>query len=66
MYCPSFTTEVVLFPVALVAKPQVASQYHFNEKPDTITDDTVSHHAITVIFVKLTTGSIQETVPLVG
>ena len=32
-YCPSFTTEVVLFFVALVAKPRVASQYHFNEKP---------------------------------
>ena len=32
-YCPSFTTEVVFVSVALVAKPRVASQYHFNEKP---------------------------------
>ena len=56
-----------IFLVALVAKPQVASQYHFNENPHTtITDDTVSHHVIMVIFVLLTTGSIQKTVPSVG
>ena len=52
--------------MALVAKPRVASQYHFNEKPHTITDDTVSHHVITVIFEVLTMGSIQKTVPSVG
>ena len=46
--------------MALVAKPQVASQYHFNEKPHTITDDTVSHHVIMVIFVLLAMGSIKN------
>ena len=65
-YCPSFTTEVVLFFVALVAKPRVASQYHFNEKPHTIADDMVSHHVITLFFVLLATRSIQKTVPSVG
>ena len=55
-----------IFSVALVAKPRVASQYHFNEKPHTITDNTVSHRVITVIFVLLAMGSIQKTVPLVG
>ena len=52
--------------MALVAKPLVASQYHINEKPHTITDDTVSHRVIMVIFVLLAMGSIQKTVPLVG
>ena len=46
--------------MALVAKPRVASQYHFNEKPHTITDDMVSHRVITVIFVLLATRSIQK------
>ena len=55
-----------IFSMALVAKPRVASQYHFNEKPHTITDNTVSHHVITVIFVLFAMGSIQKTVPLVG
>ena len=54
------------FFVSLVAKPQVASQYHFNEKPHTITDDTLSHCFITVTFVLFATGSIQKTVPSVG
>ena len=66
LYCPSFTTEVVFISVALVAKPRVASQYHFNEKPHTIAYDMVSHHVIMVIFVLLATRSIQKTVPLVG
>ena len=67
IYCPSFTTEVVLFFVALVAKQRVASQYHFNEKPHTIADvDMVSHHVITLFFVLLATRSIQKTVPTVG
>ena len=65
-YCPSFTTKVVLFFVALVAKPRVATQYHFNEKPHTIADDMVSHHVITLFFVLLATRSIQKTVPSVG
>ena len=55
-----------IFSVALVAKPRVASQYPFDEKPHTITDNTVSHRVITVIFVLLTMGSIQKTVPSVG
>ena len=56
-----------IFFVALVAKPQVASQYHFNENPHTtITNDTVSHYVIMVIFVLLATGSIRKTVPSVG
>ena len=52
--------------VALVAKPRVATQYHFNEKPHTIADDMVSHHVITLFFVLLATRSIQKTVPSVG
>ena len=66
LYCPSFTTKVVLFFVALVAKPCVASQSYFNEKPRTIADDMVSHHVITLVFVLLATRSIQKTVPSVG
>ena len=66
LYCPSFTTEVVFFYVALVAKPQVVSQYHFNEKPQTITNDSLSQRVIMVIFVLLAMGSIQKTVPSVG
>ena len=46
--------------VELVAKPRVATQYHFNEKPHTITDDMVSHHVITLFFVLLATRSIQK------
>ena len=49
-----------IFSMALVAKPRVASQYHFNEKPHTITNDTVSHRVIMVIFVLLAMGSIQK------
>ena len=49
--------------VALVAKPRVATKYHFNEKPHTIADDMVSHHVITLVFVLLATRSIQNTVP---
>ena len=52
--------------VALVAKPRVATQYHFNEKPHTIADDMVSHHVITLFFVLLATRSIQKPVPSVG
>ena len=51
--------------VALVAKPRVATQYHFNEKPHTIADDMVSRHVITLLFVLLATRSIQKTVPSV-
>ena len=54
------------FFMTLVAKPRVASQYHFNEKPHTITDDMVSHCVIMVIFVLLAMRSIQKTVPSVG
>ena len=52
--------------VALVAKPRVATQYRFNEKPHTIADDMVSHHVITLFFVLLATRSIQKTVASVG
>ena len=52
--------------VALVAKPRVATQYRFNEKPHTIANDMVSHHVITLFFVLLATRSIQKTVPSVG
>ena len=48
------------------SKARVASQYHFNEKPHTITNDMVPHRVIMVIFVLLTTRSIQNTVPPVG
>ena len=45
-YCPSFTTEVVFISVALVAKPRVASQYHFNEKPHTIPLQMTWYHTM--------------------
>ena len=52
--------------MALVAKPQVASQYHFNEKPHTIAADTVTHRVIMVIFVLVTMGRVEKTVHSVG
>ena len=47
-----------IFFVALVAKSRVASQYHFNEKPHTITNDMIPPRVIMVIFVLLATGNI--------
>ena len=47
---PFFYHRSGIFFVALVAKPWVASQYHFNEKPHTITDDTDKIYIKTQVF----------------